>query len=385
MNYPASHESETEQERNTRYTRDFVLTFTGIGAICVFLYAIRSSVPYLWVNIFGAAALIGSASFAVGSLFGFLFGIPRSAQNQISEMKSSQESIEAGAGPVYRGNTNLEQISDWLTKIIVGIGLVEMRSLPTLLKSLARFFGSDFQAAGVAQGDSIALAIMTLFSICGFFLSYLMTRLFLQGAFSTAETRSERQITRTIQKVGDAAEKQALGEVGAPIPEGEIAAGQQVRELSKDIRVSSLRNKLLSIAAEYERLRSSMPASSERTSQMEAIVSKFRAVAPSTYSLLDEMANSNSAGERLAAVVMLQLKPRPDFLEWLADRVILEKPFIGYHAALALLYAAQKLGPEHKPALMKAILRAKAELQQRGLGETDRASALKEAERVASS
>jgi len=375
---------ETEQERDTRYTREFVLAFTVIGVMCVLLYAIRSSVPYLWIKVFGSAVLLGSASFAVGSFFGFLFGIPRSAQPQTSEEKALQGTLEANTHLAYRGNTNLEQISDWLTKIIVGIGLVELRRAPALIQRLADFVGSDFESAGVARNDSIALEIMALFSISGFFLAYLMTRLFLQGAFSAAETPSERQIARTILTVGEDAEKEPLGEVGAPIPERDIVAGQRVKELSKDSRVSSLRNQLLAIVDEYERLHSSMPSGPERTSRMEAIVSKFRAVAPSTYALLDEMANGDTAGKRLAAIVMLELIPQPEYLEWLADRVISERPFIGYHAALALLYAAQKLGPQCKPAIAKAIARAKAELQRRALVDTDRMFALNEAERVAS-
>jgi hypothetical protein len=63
----------------------------------------------------GAGVAIAIASAATGYLLGFLFGISRSLQGGDSSESNSQS---------FPGNTNLEQISDWLTKILVGVGLV---------------------------------------------------------------------------------------------------------------------------------------------------------------------------------------------------------------------------------------------------------------------
>jgi hypothetical protein len=58
----------------------------------------------------------GGAAGFTGGLLGFIFGVPKTL---------AVGSRTAGGGPANtsRTNTNLEQISDWLTQILVGAGL----------------------------------------------------------------------------------------------------------------------------------------------------------------------------------------------------------------------------------------------------------------------
>ena len=65
-------------------------------------------------SIIGVCIISASAASAAGAFSGFLFGIPRVLQ---SDHLASQESSRV------LSNSNLEQISDWLTKILVGVGL----------------------------------------------------------------------------------------------------------------------------------------------------------------------------------------------------------------------------------------------------------------------
>src|SRR5215207_9214061 len=65
-------------------------------------------------------------------------------------------------------------------------------------------------------------------------------------------------------------------------------------------------------------------------------------------------------GERLAAVTVLQVIPDPEYLPWLVDRIAAEKPFIGYHAAVALLAAARELPNDDLPLVEDALVRAEA-------------------------
>ena len=88
------------------------------------------------------AVLWALAYFTVGATIGFLFGIPRVLQQDVTPARSS----DAGAAPSVtsatynlRVNTNLEQISDWLTKIFVGLGLVELQRVPDHLNRAATF------------------------------------------------------------------------------------------------------------------------------------------------------------------------------------------------------------------------------------------------------
>src|SRR5262249_8486891 len=88
---------------------------------------------------FGAAAMVSAASSLSGALLGFLFGIPR-ALSADAEIRSREQDRRLIA------NTNLEQVSDWLTKIIVGATLVQLgnlaRSFSELATSVSSIFGS---------------------------------------------------------------------------------------------------------------------------------------------------------------------------------------------------------------------------------------------------
>jgi hypothetical protein len=136
-------------------------------------------------EVFAIGLLTAAAAFAVGALLGFLFGIPRSMAVPVDgEKGAAQEAPAEGTttAPHYTTNTNLEQISDWLTKILVGVGLVQIHQVSGAVEDLA-----DGLAPGLGpQGSSVAVAILVAFSITGFVTAYLFTRLRLQGAFELA-------------------------------------------------------------------------------------------------------------------------------------------------------------------------------------------------------
>jgi hypothetical protein len=162
-----------------------------------------------------------------------------------------------------------------------------------------------------------------------------------------------------------------------------MAAAQRVQDLVSSVNVSIVRNQISDLAREYEAIRASMPAGNERTRRMEVCATKMRTFALAAEPLLPELVGSTSPGERLLAVMILQVRPRAEYLEWLADRVKTEKPFVGYHAAVALLTAARILGPE-KPRVLEAVHRATEWLEKLDTGgESDRLRALRQAEREA--
>ena len=84
-----------------------------------------------------------------------------------------------------------------------------------------------------------------------------------------------------------------------------------------------------------------MPSGLDRTRKMSSIASQFRSLAAPAYELLPELVVSSSSGERLAAICILQQVPSTKYLNWLAERVAVEKPFVGYQATLALLSAVR--------------------------------------------
>ena len=141
--------------------------------------------PAYWT----ASLLWGGACLATGALAGFLFGIPKtlqggSADKQPTAKTDAKDVPRPDVDFGQRVNTNLEEISDWLTKILVGLGLAELRSVPARLRDTAAYVAG---ALGGPREQHFALALVVYFTVVGFMGGYLLTRLFLQRAFFMAD------------------------------------------------------------------------------------------------------------------------------------------------------------------------------------------------------
>ncbi len=145
------------------------------------LIAVGIDCERLWTHGF----ILAVSCLAAGFLAGFLFGIPKVLQGDRTQPQDSALSSE-----VYRQrvNTNLEDISDWLTKIIVGLGLYELKRVPAWVGELARVFASSFPQPDRMR--SVFGAAIVLFLISGFLLGYLITRLYLQSAMAHADKKA---------------------------------------------------------------------------------------------------------------------------------------------------------------------------------------------------
>jgi hypothetical protein len=171
--------------------------------------ALVAIVVYGWKDwqLLAVAALIAGGAFVAGGLIGFLFAIPRSLAGEKSGGESSNDSG-------YRPNTNLEQISDWLTKILVGVGLVQFTAFAHHIGDLVRFLGPGL--GGAPLGESFAASILALFSITGFLAFYLFTRIYLSGEFAEADRNAiKHYVTAQIAQVEDTQRAQELSDVTA--------------------------------------------------------------------------------------------------------------------------------------------------------------------------
>jgi hypothetical protein len=137
------------------------------------------------------------------------------------------------------------------------------------------------------------------------------------------------------------------------------AAAIRVGQLTTREELEETRRQVRQLALEYENLRRNLSPGDTRTRRMEVVASRMRTLALSAYPLIAELANSDSPGMRLAAVSILEAVPRADYLPWLAQRLNAERPFIGYHAALALLIAARMLEVKEMPEVRDAISAAR--------------------------
>jgi hypothetical protein len=140
-------------------------------------------------------------------------------------------------------------------------------------------------------------------------------------------------------------------------------------------RADAVKERIDDLGRAYQQLRKDMSPGDERTRKMEVIAAKMRASACDAYYLIDYLAKNPEAGARLAAVSLLEARPNVEYLNWLAERLAPEKPFVGYHAALALFAAARTLEQEYRQQVREAIKKAQ-QLLGRGLEGTDRGRAL---------
>lgn len=187
------------------------------------------------------------------------------------------------------------------------------------------------------------------------------------------------RLRREVDKSAQAALSSDPGAGKAPTEE-QLAGAERVEQVARQSDISVVREQVLQLAREYERIRATMPSGDSRTRRMEIVVTKMRALALAAYPLLRDLVSSESPGERLAAVAILQVRTNVDYLDWLATRVAEEKPFIGYHAAVALLVAVRRLDPPHYAKLRAAIQRARGSVGWR-LKDTDRDRILSDAEK----
>jgi hypothetical protein len=199
-------------ERNLRDTGQGLVIWSMFSILLILLYALAfwSAGFERMISIFTHGSLISVAFGSIGSLMGFLFGIPKtlqsaSALNATSQSASQSGQINGGADDYHQSvNTNLEQISDWLTKILVGVGLTQLQNMPQKLMGLAAYFQS-----GLGGNAPLTLVIILNSMVLGFFAGYLLTRLFLAGAFVSADRFASADLARKEQFA------QGLTEAGA--------------------------------------------------------------------------------------------------------------------------------------------------------------------------
>jgi hypothetical protein len=178
-----------EKSQNERVISILALSIL-VGFLGIVLYALQAPSVGQSSSVMGVALMVAGASLLSGSLLGFLFGIPRTLQQERLQEPPANKQNEGSARDrpasiSYQVNTNLEQISDWLTKILVGVGLTQISTLPGALQKYADYMA--FGLGGFPSSKAFAIAILVYFVVCGFLVSYLWTRLYLAGALRQAD------------------------------------------------------------------------------------------------------------------------------------------------------------------------------------------------------
>jgi len=128
------------------------------------------------------------ASAAIAVIGGLIFGVPRARPGYAAE-----------ATERYESNSNLEQISDWLTKLLVGAGLVELKNLPGYVAGVGAYLGAGMT---ISNAPAFCVSAVVYGAGVGFVTAYLWTRLRMRYLLESSDVsaaeaskREERLVT----------------------------------------------------------------------------------------------------------------------------------------------------------------------------------------------
>jgi hypothetical protein len=227
--------------------------------------------------------MVSVASLVSGGFLGFLFGVPRALAARAGEGGQGERATRYGA------NTNLEQISDWLTKILLGAGLTQLGNIGQefrrLVSAIAPAVGPEPTNVPITGG------LLVYFTIGGFIAGWLTTRLLLAPALSRAD---QAALDRFVEA--------QFAEISGDLDRADALRGEAIQYLRPEAE---------SLARRYEDSRE-LPPGPLRTAEMESIVNAARQAATSpdwTAQQVRQLFNEGSAGARIFALGLMQGNP----------------------------------------------------------------------------
>ena len=152
----------------------FILTVAIISLVCVVIFSLHKDDFLEVFKVIASGILMLLASGIAGCLLGFIFGFP------------SYKKEEDTGSPLER-NTSFKQISEWLTKIIVGVSLVELTELVSFFKNLVHKLALYLEI--YPYGNVIIAAIIILFLSLGFITGYIITVTDIINIVATSEQK----------------------------------------------------------------------------------------------------------------------------------------------------------------------------------------------------
>lgn len=189
----------------------------------------------------------------------------------------------------------------------------------------------------------------------------------------------ERIVSEQLQEAATEAQTQTVEAIGN-VSQEDLQRARAVDRAATNESLPEFKNKMLDLAAEYRQVRGSMPSGEARTRAMSVLVAQMRTLGQAAYPFRGELAFNDDPGQRIAAIAIAQVQPDPTMLGWLASRIgPTERPFVQYHALLALLIAIRNGDASEAVGFDHAYRTAQLGYDGLSIGErTDRADLLAE-------
>lgn len=150
-----------------------------------------------------AFALFGAAA-AVGAGLGFLFGLPRSRYADFegsgqSNAATSTKSPEMPRSAHYLTNSNLIKVSDWLTTIIIGVGLVNLAKIGPAVGDLSNTL--ETALGGAAYAGIAAVSVIVIALLASIILCYLWTSIRVRELLEESEGQTEKDTEKDVPQL----------------------------------------------------------------------------------------------------------------------------------------------------------------------------------------
>lgn len=335
----------------------FVVTIFGFTGI--FFHSLQFiSNTSKFFSVLGTGLMLASALVITGVFVGFLFGIPKTLSSNPDSLTDNNSGNTAITHSIsYHTNTNLEQISDWLTKILVGVGLTQLVHLPTYLKS-----ASAAMSIGLGNQDDAAIfafAVLIYFPVCGFLLGYLWTRLLVADAFQKADTGFQdflNSLMRTIAEIEVRIET-----------EQNVSAKQEIQTIRRIVEqafgaytqdAGQVINKLEELVKNFDKMRFELVEDYKHSTKVSGVIAQARALASQANlterEINDRIINASSDGERIVNIGLLYIVKTEKGVDYLIDLINNPRsPFEQYHAMLLAEHMAYGLNEEQRKKLEK--------------------------------
>ena len=170
----SQNETELEKEKNTgndAETSVLITLYMGVFIGLIPIIGFPITIPEMGGKILFIGLILGIAAFISSFFTGTLFGMPKRNNEEQSN---------------YSLNNSLVEISDWLTKIIVGLGLVNIKEIPGYLISLGEYVRASSKYEGQLL-NVYTIGIVIYFGFLGLYVGYNYMRLVLSNKYKYAD------------------------------------------------------------------------------------------------------------------------------------------------------------------------------------------------------
>jgi hypothetical protein len=234
------HEEPREGGHETQAKKKvMILPWMALGVLlgCAALVLVAYGLQLGMTSFLMVELLLAVAAAAVGCLLGFLFGMPQSSVSE-SDVETSDD-----ARLRYIPSTNLGQISDWLTKILIGVGLVEIRQIGEALERMGAFVQRSVDGAPSVT-NFVSQVVVIAFVVGGFLASFLWTRIYYgplqtitdSNVVTALQQAIEKLRSKVLRQESDAEEVKTVTKM---IARGELAVPSAMSSTATDTLLAS--------------------------------------------------------------------------------------------------------------------------------------------------